>query len=322
MPKNYLKPVNVGGIVLPNNVWLAPLAGYSHVSLRTVAKKFGAGYAVTEMVSVEGIARGHKKTMSYAVLDDEWTGVQLFGSNPQRFYDAAAAVKRDYGARIVDVNFGCPVRKVMRAGAGSALLADPVLMGEIVAAVKSAGLVVTAKIRSGIETVNIRETIPAVVNAGADAVIYHARTAKQMYAGKADWPLIREARDLTDGVLIANGDVNTPEDAERMFEETLADGIMIGRAAVGKPYLFAQIRDYFETGTYRQPTIDEVKSCMKDFARLFLEVSPKKNLKDIRGALVQYIKGYRDSKGYRSRIANILTYDELLEVLDDWEGQE
>jgi tRNA-dihydrouridine synthase B len=181
-----------------------------------MAKGFGAGYAVTEMVSVEGVARNLRKTLSYAVLDDEWTGVQLFGGpNPERFYDAALVVKERYNAKIVDINFGWPVRKVIRAGAGSALLNDPAAMAEIGAAVKRAGLIVTAKIRSGFDGVNIDETIPALDKAGADAIIYHARTAKQMYAGKADWSLIRKARDLTDKPLIANGDVVTPEDAER-----------------------------------------------------------------------------------------------------------
>lgn len=319
MPKNYLRPIEIGGLVFPNNIWLAPLAGYSHVSLRAMAKEFGAGYAVTEMVSVEGVARNLRKTLSYAVLDDEWTGVQLFGGpKPERYYDAALVVKERYGAKIIDVNFGCPVRKVIRAGAGSALLCDPAVMGEIVAAIKRAGLVVTAKIRSGFDEVNIDRTIPALDKAGADAIIYHARTAKQMYAGKADWTLIRRARDLTDKPLIANGDIVTPEDAERMFEETLADGIMIGRAAVGKPYIFRQIREYFETGTYSVPSVDEIKSYMLEFAKVFFERSGKKDLKDIRGALVQYIKGFHDSKSYRFRLANIMTYDELVEVLDDW----
>ncbi|OHD57253.1 MAG: hypothetical protein A2Y33_14890 [Spirochaetes bacterium GWF1_51_8] len=323
MLKNWLKPIEINGIAIPNNLWFAPLAGYSHMALRMTAKKFGAGLAYTEMVSVEGIVRGDRKTIRMAVPEDGRTVLQLFGTpDPARYREAARIMMDDFGYRIIDINFGCPVKKVMKVGAGCIMLRDPGLMGEIVAAVKETGAVVSAKIRAGYSYHNFEETIPIVDKAGADIIILHARLGTQMFAGHADWDLIRQARALTDKILIANGDIDTPERADECMTATGADGLMIGRAAIGRPYLFAQTIDYCRNGTYTTPGLDEIKSGMVEFARLFEKHSGAKNLVPIRSALLCAIRGVGNCREIRGRVSSIGTVADLENALADWKINE
>lgn len=317
--EKYLHPLWLENREIPNNLWLAPLAGYSHIPMRKLCRRFGAGFTVTEMVSIEGMIRNDRKTQKYAELEHPLTSIQLFGKGePEKFREAALQCKTLYNADFVDINFGCPVKKVIRNGAGSALLTDPEMMRDIVSAVKDAGVIVTAKIRIGFDQNDLQRIIPVLSQARPAAIILHARTAKQVFSGQADWGMIRQARDLWDGILIANGDINTPEDAERAFEVTQADGIMLGRGAVGKPYLFGQIVDYFETGRYHSYTQPEIAELMREFAELYIADTGQDRITGIRSHLIQFVKGIRDCKKTRFGLSRCNTLDELSDVLNEW----
>ncbi len=317
---SYVHPVKIDGITIPNNLWLAPLAGYSSKALRLIAGQFGAGYAETEMISVEGLFRKNKRTWQYLDIKDEpFTTVQLFGKNePKKFYEVSRLLQERLNVKIIDINFGCPVRKVVRSEAGSFLLKTPQLMSDIVKSLKDSGVIVSAKIRSGFDRINLDETIPVLEKAGADIIILHPRLAIQFYNGKADWDQIRNARQMTDKILIASGDITTPELAKEALDRTKADGIMIGRQAVGSPYIFKQIIDYFNNGKYDSYTLKDIKDIMLKFAGIFNQIQKKDNITAIRAALIQYVKNYKNSKEIRHRISQISSYKELNEVLKDW----
>ncbi len=323
--QNKLHPIQIDDLTIPNNIWLAPLAGYSHRALREYVRSFGAGYAVTEMMSVDGLLRENKKTRSMLDFEDDITGVQIFGKpDPQKYYEAARLLVEKHGVRIVDINFGCPVKKVIRIGAGSALLKNPPLMGDLVQAVKDAGAIVSAKIRTGFDTVNIDQTIPVLNTVGADIIIVHGRTTLQGYGGNADWELLAKIRQMTDRIFIANGDVTTPKKAAELLNKTNADGIMIGRGGVRTPYLFTQILDYLQTGHYREVTLGEIKSMMLRYARAFLDWNPRsaKQLIPIRASLIQYAHGFRDSKEIRRQLSQIITLEDLTKVLENRQDKE
>ncbi len=323
MPEKYLHPVKIGEITLANNIFLAPLAGYSHKALRIMARRLGAGYAVTEMVSVEGLIRGDKKTWTYIDLEPEVTGVQIFGlSDPERYYKAASILRERLDVKIIDINFGCPVRKVIRSGSGSFHLTQPAVMADIVRAVKNAGVLVTAKVRTGFDEVSIEDIMPPLNAAHPDMIIMHGRTAKQGYSGKADWEIIRQAREMSDTLFIANGDINSPEDARKILDITGADGIMIGRAGVGKPFIFDQIRQYFTTGEYpRHYTREQVKKYMLELADLFTGIQGQDRIIPIRNALIQYVRHYDGSKAVRQAIALCHNKSDLIKILDQWKDE-
>ena len=318
--KHWIRPLAVGEMKAPNNVWLAPLAGYSGITLRVLAKKHGAGLTFTEMVSLEGLVRRDKNTWRYLNIEDDGrTIIQLFGKNePKKFYEASRLAQEMKGVKAIDVNFGCPVRKVVRNGAGSALLKTPKAMGDIVRALKDSGVAVSAKIRSGFDSINIEETIPELEKAGADVIVLHPRLAIHFYNGRADWDLIRRAKEMTSRTLIASGDIRSPEDALKVFEQTRADGIMIGRQAVGSVFIFSQVLDYFKKGSYKTYDHDELKAVMKDFAEMFSLLERDDSIIPIRSALIQYVRLYKNSREIRNRLSKTHTIGELEAVLNDW----
>lgn len=318
--ENLLHPVDLPGLRFPNNIWLAPMAGYTFKALRLFCANFGAGATYTEMVSIEGVVRRDRHTMEFLDIADEPRSVlQLFGGpEPEKFARAAKIVMERTGTKILDINFGCPVRKVIRNGAGSDHLKNPKMMGDIVRAMKDTGALVSAKIRSGIDHVNIEDTVPELDRAGADIIILHPRLAVQFYGGEADWGLIAKARQMTDKLLAASGDIHTPEDAKRVLLETGADIAMIGRQAVGSPYLFRQTLDFLEKGHYDAADHETVKAWMVEYAGLLISLSGKDFIVPIRSALIQYVKNFQNSKEIRSRLSTITTLAELVSVIRDW----
>lgn len=318
--KKWIRPLNIGGMKAPNNVWLAPMAGYSGKTLRILAKKHGAGMTFTEMVSLEGLVRRDRKTWEYLNLEDDGlTIIQLFGKNePKKFYEASRMIQEVKTLKAVDVNFGCPVRKVVRNGAGSALLRTPKAMGDIVRALKDSGVAVSAKIRSGFDSVNIEETIAELDKAEADVIVLHPRLAIHFYNGNADWDLIRRAREMTSRTLIASGDIRSPEGALLAFERTHADGIMIGRQAVGSVFIFSQILDYIKKGAYKTYSHDELKKTMTEFAALYSLLEKDESIIPIRSALIQYVRLYKNSREIRNRLSKTHTMEDLKTVLNDW----
>ena len=239
------RPVAVGGAVIPGNVFLAPVAGYSDAAFRSVCFSLGADLCYTEMVSSEALTRGHPKTGLLLDRDEGETryAIQLFGSRPETLA-AAALVAAERKPLLIDLNCGCPVPKVVRSGAGSALMKDPMLIRDIVAAMTAAlgagGPPVTAKIRSGWDegSVNYREAADAAVEGGAAAVTLHARTRAQGYAGRADWAQIADLASRLAVPVFGSGDVSTPAEAARMAADTGCAGVMIARGAMGDPFIF------------------------------------------------------------------------------------
>jgi len=246
---NLYHPVVVGSVELPGNIFLAPVAGYSDAAFRSVCFGLGADLCYTEMVSSEALTRGHPKTaglMDRAENESRYA-IQLFGSNPETL-SAASVMAAKLNPVIIDLNCGCPVPKIVRSGAGSALMKKPGLIREIAAAMTSAlgpgGPPVTVKIRSGWDEgcLNYREAADAAVEGGAKAVTLHARTRAQGYAGKADWSLIADLASRLSVPVFGSGDVFEPADAARMVAETGCAGVMIARGAMGDPFIFRRSR--------------------------------------------------------------------------------
>lgn len=253
MPVNYHHPVKVGGAELPGNLFLAPVAGYSDAAFRSVCVDAGADLCFTEMVSSEALTRGHAKTKSLLerAENEKTYAIQLFGSKPEVLARACELVL-PYGPAVVDLNCGCPVPKIVKAGAGSALMRTPELLGRIVeamsAALRPSGIPLTVKIRLGWDstTVNWREVAEIAVGSGAAAITLHARTRAQNYSGTADWAAIRDLVACLPVPVFGSGDIFSAAAARRFMEETGAAGVMIARGAMGNPFIFREARAALE----------------------------------------------------------------------------
>lgn len=235
-------PLKIGKLVLPNNLIAAPMAGFTDTAWRILARSLGAGAVFSEMVSVEGVKRRQHKSISYMANDDRARpfGIQIFGAEPKPFEDAFDVI-RDYQFDLIDINMGCPVKKVVKKGAGAALMRNPILAASIIKSVrKKYSGPLTVKIRSGWDEKNINaaEFAQIAEDSGADAIIIHPRTKSQGFKGISDWRVIREVKESVKIPVIGNGDVVDAETIRRMFDETGCDGIMIGRAALGEPWIF------------------------------------------------------------------------------------
>ena len=273
-------PVSVGSALLPGNIFLAPVAGYSDAAFRSVCFGLGADLCYTEMVSSEALTRGHPKTgllMDRAENETRFA-IQLFGTDPATLA-AAARLAASRGPVLIDLNCGCPVPKIVKAGAGSALMKRPSLIKDIVAAMTEAlgpeGPPVTVKIRSGwdAESVNYREAAEAAVEGGAKAVTLHARTRAQGYAGTADWSHIADLAARLGVPVFGSGDVSSPAAAARMVAETGCAGVMIARGAMGDPFIFRMARAAMEGSGLDAPMARPTAQEIVDAARRHLALS-------------------------------------------------
>lgn len=259
---NSIRPLSSGKLRLPGNLFLAPVAGYTDRAFRSGCVEWGADLCYTEMVSAEALTRESAKTMELmARAENERTyAIQLFGSDPGRMA-RAAAVAAELGPDLIDVNAGCPVPKVTKAGSGSALMRNPPLVREIVSAMTAETSVpVTVKFRLGWDasSVNYLSFAEECLKGGASALCLHARTKAQGYSGKADWAAIAELKGaFPEAVVFASGDVSGPEDAERVFAETSCDGVMLARGALGNPFVFTAIKKLLRQGKAWSPTASE-----------------------------------------------------------------
>lgn len=239
--------LQIGPYTLRNPYILAPMAGVSEMPFRVIAFRLGAALCPTELVSSQGLMRTNQRTLKYLRFNPEVErpySLQIFGGDPEAMAHAAV-VGKEYGAQIIDINMGCPVKKVTKNGAGSGLLCDPPRAAEIVRQIRAAtGLPVTCKIRSGwdVKSLNYLRMAGELFEAGCAALAVHPRTREQGYSGKADWGVIADLkRHFPDRPIIGNGDVKTPEDAHRMLETTGCDFVMIGRGALGNPWIFREL---------------------------------------------------------------------------------
>ena len=313
--------MKIGNVTLENNIILAPMAGVTDLPFRLLCKEQGAGLLCMEMVSAKANYYNNKNTEALMEIDERELPVslQLFGSDADIMSEMAKRIEEKPFA-ILDINMGCPVPKVAGNGEGSALMKNPALVREIVSkVVKAIEKPVTVKIRKGFdeEHVNAVEIAKIIEDCGAAAVAVHGRTREQYYSGKADWDIIRQVKEAVSIPVIGNGDVTGPESAKKMIEETGVDGIMIGRAARGNPWIFKQIREYLESGVLpEKPSLEEVREMMLRHARMQLECKGEyTGIREMRKHVAWYTAGYPNSARLRAKINEVETYEELTELL-------
>jgi len=286
---------------------LAPMAGISNLPFRIIARSFGCALAFTEMVSANGLIRDSQRTLDYLRSSDEDKplGVQIFGADPY-IMAHAAKIAADYGADLIDINMGCPVRKVIKTGSGAALMRNPALAGRIISSVVQAVTVpVTVKIRAGWSrnSINAVEMAQIAENAGAQAVTVHARTADQGFSGNADWNVIADVKKSVSIKVIGNGDIFRPHDAIRMLMETSCDEVMLGRGALGNPWIFKWIIK-LKTGNTDEclPPPEEILKMIKYQWQKEKELSGAKSAaKNFRKHMLWYTRGLENSACFRKR---------------------
>ncbi|MBQ7834609.1 MAG: tRNA dihydrouridine synthase DusB, partial [Ruminiclostridium sp.] len=267
--------LQIGNVKIKKTAALAPMAGVADYAFRTVAKEFGAAYVVGEMASCKGLVYSDRKTAELLTVTDfeRPMAVQLFGCEPE-FVAPAIKIAEKYNPDIIDINSGCPVPKVAGNGAGSALMKNPKLFGEMITtAVKSTDIPVTVKIRKGWDdgSINAVEIAKIAEECGASAVAVHGRTKAQMYSGNADWDIIAAVKQAVKIPVIGNGDVDTAEKCAEMYKYTGCDLVMVGRGACGKPWLFREIEQYLNGEEITDATFEERMAVMKHQIELLVK---------------------------------------------------
>lgn len=318
--------LQIGDVILKNNVILAPMAGVTDLPFRLLCKEQGAGLLCMEMVSAKAIYYNNKNTETLMQIEPEERPVslQLFGSDPVIMSEMAKRIE-DRPFDILDINMGCPVPKVVNNGEGSALMKNPGLVREIVTSVaKAIKKPLTVKIRKGFDEDNINavEIAKIIEDSGAAAVAVHGRTRQQYYSGKADWDIIRQVKEAVSIPVIGNGDVDSPQKAKLLLEETGCDGIMVGRAAEGNPWIFREISHYLDTGELLpHPALEEVKEMILRHARLQLEYKGEyTGMREMRKHVAWYTAGFPHSARLRGAVNEIESMEQLMVLLDGWNG--
>lgn len=297
------------------------MAGISDSPARRIARRFGADMTVSELISAEGISRDCRRTYDLARFDnlERPIGLQIFGANPESMARAASQLA-ELNPDFIDINFGCPARKIVGKNGGSSILRDLDLLAVIVGqVVKAVNLPVTAKIRSGWDSTELTylEVGKIIEQAGAAAIIIHPRTKTQAFSGQADWEVIRELKANLSIKVIGNGDIHSPEDARRMFDTTGCDAIMIGRAAIGNPWIFNRIKRYLSTGEIPpEPSPRERIELAIDHLELNIEYHGMPHaVFRMRGQFCYYLRGLRGSNEIRASINRLLSPDDIKELL-------
>jgi len=306
-------------------LWLAPLAGFTDYAFRSICKASGADVVVSEMVSADGLYYSKERSIAYAQFSEEQRpyGIQLFGHDPDmmaRAIDIVMEKKPDF----IDVNMGCPVKKVVKRGAGSALMTTPETARAIVSSMKkvteSKGLPLTVKIRIGWDnfSINAVEFARQMEEAGADVLAVHGRTRAQMYSGEADWEMIGRVKSALNIPVIGNGDIRSAEDAIKRFDQTGVDSLMIGRGALGNPWIFSRIKSYLESGVELFPSPEEKYELVKKHFDFILDNKGEQmGIKEMRSHVSYYTKGHRGGARVRDFINRSLSKDDILKAIRD-----
>ena len=319
-----LPEINIGNLSLRNNIFLAPMAGITDLPFRTLVRNFGSSLCFTEMISANGLVRKTSKSYRYleSSPDDRPLGVQIFGSDPDILRDAAGIVT-EMGADIVDINAGCPVKKVLKTGAGAALMRDPAKFAAIVRSVRKAThLPLTVKIRSGWidNEINAIEIAEIAEGCGADALTLHPRTVKQGFSGAADWNLIGMVKKRAGIPIIGSGDIRNPEDALAMMKETGCDGVMVARGALGNPWIFKKITAFLSDSTLPfTPSLIEREDVIRRHLEMNISLCGERmGVKGFRKHLLWYTKGLKEGNKFRRAAVSVNEADKLLEMVHEY----
>lgn len=315
--------MQIGNIKLKNSVLAAPMAGVTNSAFRIMLKRFGCSLVCSEMISSYGIVNENLRTFNLLQVfpAEHPVSIQIFGNNPEVMAEAAKIVATK--ADIIDINMGCPVPKVLKSGSGGALLKDSDLARRIVKEVVNAvDVPVTAKIRKGWDSSDngIIDFAKSLEAEGLAGIVIHGRTVKQSYRGEADWKIAGELKEALEIPVIGNGDIKTPEDAKRFLEETGCDGVMIGRAMLGRPWIFKQITKYLENGELiSEPDFEEQIEIIKYFVELTVKFEGEESaILKLRKHLLWFFKGMPFVHQIRLNISKINTLDKLINLLDEY----
>lgn len=327
--------IKIGTLEVTGNLFLAPVAGYSDRAFRYICKENGADMGYTEMVSSEAIYRGSDKSekLLLKASNDPLFAVQIFGGNETAIFEGASFIIKKYKPSLLDINAGCPVPKIIKSGAGSALTREPEKLYKIVKAAilatKETGnqnLPITVKIRSGWDSSHLswKEAALAAYEAGVAAITIHPRTKVQGYEGKSDWTLLAELSKLfkdkfhSSGSKIqifGSGDVFSPEDAKNMLEQTKCDGVMFARGAMGNPFIFNQTKDLLTKGSYQEVSIQHrINTGLKELAILIEDTNEQIACKEMRKRFCCYTKGFPGSSQIRMKIVQAESFEDYKKI--------
>ncbi len=323
--------VAIGNLKLDGNLFLAPVAGYSDCAFRHLCKRGGANFSYTEMVSAEALVRGSGKTQELMVRapDEDKYAVQIFGGEPQTVAKAALIVAERVNPEVIDINAGCPVPKIIKTGAGSALTRDPERLFEVVSQTKKAlteagrDIPVTVKIRSGWDSSSLtwKEAADASLKAGADAITLHPRTRAQGYEGKADWSLLAELVKLVCGKIpvFASGDIFSPENVKACFEQTGVDGVMFARGAMGNPFIFDETKRFLLSGEhYSTPPNIRISAGMEELDILIKLKGEVTACREMRKRFCAYSKGLEKASQMRASIVSANTRADFAAIFSEY----
>lgn len=318
--------LKIKNVNLKGNLILGPMAGVTNIAFRTICKDFGASLVVSEMISDKAILYNNQKTLSMLEINERErpVAIQVFGAESDTIKQAAKIIVDKTNCDIIDINMGCPVKKVFKTGAGSALLADVDKVYDIVkATVKSVNVPVTAKIRIGIsqDTINAVEVAKAIEKAGASAITVHGRTKTQLYTGKANLDVIKAVVEAVKIPVIGNGDIFNYRDAIKMFDYTNCAGIMIARGALGNPWIFKQIIDYYQGNEVEEfiPFVKRKAVMLRHYELLKKYKSTKIALLEMRTHMAWYVKGLKHNALFRNKLNEVKSESEMFDLLNKYE---
>lgn len=319
-----LNKLKIGNVELNNNIILGPMAGFTDRPFRIICEKFSPGLTITEMISSKGIFYNDEKTKILMNTKGEKrpVAIQIFGSDEESIKYTVEYINKNKLCEIIDINMGCPAPKVVKNGDGSKLLLDLIKVEKITkAAVQNSDIPITVKIRKGWdnEHINAVEVAKVIEKSGASAITIHGRTRSEFYTGKADWNIIKQVKENVKIPVIGNGDIRTPEDAKKIFEQTNCDGIMISRASLGNPWIFEQVQEYLEGKEIRNISNDEKLKIILE--HIDLETKEKGELtgiREMRKHLAFYIKGTENASEIREKINHIENKKELEKTLTEY----